>query len=60
MFLIFNVVSFIPISKLFQPEKYGGLVFTSPRAVEAVEKCLEAEERREGGRIHFNSCIDAV
>ncbi|XP_061563833.1 matrix metallopeptidase-21 [Cololabis saira] len=36
-----------PYIKLFQPEKYGGLIFTSPRAVEAVKKCLEAEERRE-------------
>uniref|UniRef100_A0A8D0DDG8 Uroporphyrinogen-III synthase n=1 Tax=Sander lucioperca TaxID=283035 RepID=A0A8D0DDG8_SANLU len=32
---------------LFQPEKHGGLIFTSPRAVEAVKMCLEAEERRE-------------
>lgn len=34
--------------QLFQPEKHGGLIFTSPRAVEAVKMCLEAEERREG------------
>uniref|UniRef100_A0A3Q3WZH3 Uroporphyrinogen-III synthase n=1 Tax=Mola mola TaxID=94237 RepID=A0A3Q3WZH3_MOLML len=32
---------------LFQPEKHGGLIFTSPRAVEAVKMCLEAEGRRE-------------
>lgn len=45
--------------KLFQPEKYGGLVFTSPRAVEAVKKCLEAEERNggESKQKHKNSCF---
>ncbi|KAF6112151.1 uroporphyrinogen III synthase [Phyllostomus discolor] len=31
--------------KLSQPERYGGLVLTSPRAVEAAELCL----RRDGG-----------
>ncbi|XP_070708447.1 matrix metallopeptidase-21 [Pempheris klunzingeri] len=36
-----------PYIMLFQPEKHGGLIFTSPRAVEAVKMCLEAEERRE-------------
>lgn len=36
--------------QLFQPEKHGGLIFTSPRAVEAVRMCLEAEERQEGER----------
>ncbi|MBN3298984.1 DHX32 helicase, partial [Amia calva] len=30
--------------QLFQPEKYGGLIFTSPRAVEALRRCLEGEE----------------
>ncbi|XP_026206454.1 uroporphyrinogen-III synthase isoform X1 [Anabas testudineus] len=46
--LSFKCVSLNTLSdKLFQPEKYGGLVFTSPRAVEAVEKCLGPEERRE-------------
>ena len=38
----------VDIFQLFQPEKHGGLIFTSPRAVEAVKMCLEAEERREG------------
>ncbi|XP_068162289.1 matrix metallopeptidase-21 [Antennarius striatus] len=33
--------------KLFQPQKHGGLIFTSPRAVEAVRVCTEAEERKE-------------
>ncbi|XP_075889557.1 uroporphyrinogen-III synthase isoform X2 [Nelusetta ayraudi] len=33
--------------KLFQPDKHGGLIFTSPRAVEAVRMCLDSEERRE-------------
>lgn len=32
--------------KLFQPEKHGGLIFTSPRAVEAVKMCLETDERQ--------------
>ncbi|XP_037547423.1 uroporphyrinogen-III synthase [Nematolebias whitei] len=34
------------LDKLFHPENHGGLIFTSPRAVEAVKMCLEAEERR--------------
>uniref|UniRef100_A0A4W5LEB0 Tetrapyrrole biosynthesis uroporphyrinogen III synthase domain-containing protein n=1 Tax=Hucho hucho TaxID=62062 RepID=A0A4W5LEB0_9TELE len=33
--------------QLFQPEQHGGLIFTSPRAVEAVKMCLEDDERRE-------------
>ncbi|AWP17890.1 Uroporphyrinogen-III synthase isoform 2 [Scophthalmus maximus] len=46
--LSFKFVSLNTLSdKLFQPEKHKGLVFTSPRAVEAVKMCLEAEERRE-------------
>nr|CBN81562.1 Uroporphyrinogen-III synthase [Dicentrarchus labrax] len=45
--LSFKFVSLNTLSdKVFQPEKHGGLVFTSPRAVEAVKMCLEAEERR--------------
>uniref|UniRef100_A0A672FK22 Uroporphyrinogen-III synthase n=1 Tax=Salarias fasciatus TaxID=181472 RepID=A0A672FK22_SALFA len=46
--LSFKFVSLNTLTdKLFQPEKHGGLIFTSPRAVEAVRMCLEAEERRE-------------
>lgn len=46
--LSFKFVSLNTLSDtLFQPDKYGGLIFTSPRAVEAVKLCLEAEERRE-------------
>ncbi|KAM9424038.1 uroporphyrinogen-III synthase [Pholidichthys leucotaenia] len=46
--LSFKFVSLnIMTDKLFQPEKHGGLIFTSPRAVEAVKMCLEAEGRRE-------------
>ncbi|XP_036815556.1 uroporphyrinogen-III synthase isoform X4 [Oncorhynchus mykiss] len=33
--------------QLFQPEQHGGLIFTSPRAVEAVKMCLEDDERTE-------------
>ncbi|XP_072768831.1 uroporphyrinogen-III synthase [Nerophis lumbriciformis] len=44
--LSFKFVSLNTLSdKLFQPEKYGGLIFTSPRAVEAVKMCME--ERKE-------------
>uniref|UniRef100_A0A3B4V488 Uroporphyrinogen-III synthase n=1 Tax=Seriola dumerili TaxID=41447 RepID=A0A3B4V488_SERDU len=40
--LSFKFVSLNTLSdKLFQPEKHGGLIFTSPRAVEAVKMCLE-------------------
>nr|XP_057918220.1 uroporphyrinogen-III synthase isoform X2 [Doryrhamphus excisus]XP_057918221.1 uroporphyrinogen-III synthase isoform X2 [Doryrhamphus excisus] len=44
--LSFKFVSLNTLSeKLFQPEKHGGLIFTSPRAVEAVKMCIQ--ERRE-------------
>ncbi|XP_013358507.1 PREDICTED: uroporphyrinogen-III synthase isoform X3 [Chinchilla lanigera] len=33
--------------KLSRPEDYGGLIFTSPRAVEAVELCLEKDNKTE-------------
>ncbi|XP_020829314.1 uroporphyrinogen-III synthase isoform X1 [Phascolarctos cinereus] len=33
--------------KLSHPEAYGGLIFTSPRAVEAVELCLERDNKLE-------------
>ncbi|XP_059756746.1 uroporphyrinogen-III synthase isoform X2 [Balaenoptera ricei] len=33
--------------KLSHPEGYGGLIFTSPRAVEAVELCLEKDSKTE-------------
>lgn len=64
VYVMFHVLSYFYdfLYQLFQPEKHGGLIFTSPRAVEAVKMCLEAEERREGKkiqRIHFkyyNGC----
>lgn len=34
--------------QLSHPECYGGLIFTSPRAVEAVELCLEKDNKTEG------------
>ncbi|CAL1599605.1 unnamed protein product [Knipowitschia caucasica] len=44
--LSFKFVSLNTLSdKIFQPEKHGGLIFTSPRAVEAVRMCVE--ERKE-------------
>ncbi|XP_057682294.1 uroporphyrinogen-III synthase [Corythoichthys intestinalis] len=44
--LSFKFVSLNTLTeKLFQPEKHGGLIFTSPRAVEAVKMCLN--DRRE-------------
>uniref|UniRef100_A0A8C0T733 Uroporphyrinogen-III synthase n=1 Tax=Canis lupus familiaris TaxID=9615 RepID=A0A8C0T733_CANLF len=33
--------------KLSHPEGYGGLIFTSPRAVEAAELCLEKDNKTE-------------
>ncbi|XP_054622832.1 uroporphyrinogen-III synthase [Dunckerocampus dactyliophorus] len=40
--LSFKFVSLNTLSdKLFQPEKHGGLIFTSPRAVEAVKMCIQ-------------------
>ncbi|KAL4640166.1 uroporphyrinogen-III synthase isoform X1 [Arapaima gigas] len=33
--------------KLCRPEEHGGLIFTSPRAVEAVNKCLETYNKTE-------------
>lgn len=38
-----------PISKqLSHPECYGGLVFTSPRALEAIKICLRENSKNEG------------
>ncbi|CAG5904731.1 unnamed protein product [Menidia menidia] len=46
--LSFKFVSLNTLSdKLFQPDKHGGLIFTSPRAAEAAQMCLESKERRE-------------
>ncbi|XP_072312874.1 matrix metallopeptidase-21-like [Eucyclogobius newberryi] len=40
--LSFTFVSLKTLSdKIFHPEKHGGLIFTSPRAVEAVRMCVE-------------------
>ncbi|XP_067285703.1 matrix metallopeptidase-21-like [Pseudorasbora parva] len=30
------------LERLFEPERFGGLIFTSPRAVEAVRTCLDS------------------
>ncbi|KFO87403.1 Uroporphyrinogen-III synthase, partial [Buceros rhinoceros silvestris] len=34
--------------KLSHPERYGGLVFTSPRALEAIKICLKENSKNEG------------
>ncbi|KAG8517485.1 Uroporphyrinogen-III synthase [Galemys pyrenaicus] len=47
--LAFEFVSLPGFSgKLSRPEEYGGLIFTSPRAVEALELCLEKDSKTEG------------
>lgn len=44
--LSFKFVSLNMLSdKIFQPEKHGGLIFTSPRAVEAVKMCVEERKQ---------------
>lgn len=44
--LSFKFVSLNTLSdKIFQPEKHGGLIFTSPRAVEAVRMCVEERKK---------------
>ncbi|KAM4851945.1 uroporphyrinogen-III synthase isoform 2-T5 [Thomomys bottae] len=46
--LSFEFMSLSSLSeKLSHPEDYGGLIFTSPRAVEAVELCLEKDNKTE-------------
>ncbi|XP_053541050.1 uroporphyrinogen-III synthase isoform X2 [Ictalurus punctatus] len=46
--LAFQFVSLDRLSdRLFDPERHGGLVFTSPRAVEAVRRCIESSTHRE-------------
>ncbi|KAM6951450.1 uroporphyrinogen-III synthase [Aplochiton taeniatus] len=46
--LSFKFVSLSILSdKIFQPDKHGGLIFTSPRAVEAVQLCIEARGKSE-------------
>lgn len=42
--------------QLSHPEGFGGLIFTSPRAVEAVKLCLEQDNKTEGeGRSALDS-----
>eukprot|EP00069_Balaena_mysticetus_P012010 bmy_21522T0 len=41
--------------KLSHPEGYGGLIFTSPRAVEAVELCLEKDNKTEVNKIGLHT-----
>uniref|UniRef100_A0A3B3ZCS7 Uroporphyrinogen-III synthase n=1 Tax=Periophthalmus magnuspinnatus TaxID=409849 RepID=A0A3B3ZCS7_9GOBI len=44
--LSFKFVSLNTLSdKIFQPEKHGGLIFTSPRAVEAVRMCVDERKQ---------------
>lgn len=44
--LSFKFVSLNTLSdKIFQPDKHGGLIFTSPRAVEAVRVCIEERKQ---------------
>ncbi|KAF5888918.1 uroporphyrinogen-III synthase, partial [Clarias magur] len=46
--LAFQFVSLDQLSaRIFHPERHGGLVLTSPRAVEAVKRCIESSTRRE-------------
>ncbi|XP_051771396.1 uroporphyrinogen-III synthase [Ctenopharyngodon idella] len=45
--LSFKFVSLSELSeRLFQPERFGGLIFTSPRAVEAVKICLDSHKHK--------------
>ncbi|XP_048025886.1 uroporphyrinogen-III synthase [Megalobrama amblycephala] len=47
--LSFRFVSLDDLSeRLFQPERFGGLIFTSPRAVEAVKICLDSHTHKWG------------
>lgn len=43
-----EVLTLLFAVKLSHPEDYGGLIFTSPRAVEAVDLCLEKNNKTEG------------
>ncbi|XP_026968728.1 uroporphyrinogen-III synthase isoform X4 [Sagmatias obliquidens] len=43
------------LEKLSHPEGYGGLIFTSPRAVEAVELCLEKDNKTEVNKIGLHT-----
>lgn len=38
----------VGLVQLSHPEGFGGLIFTSPRAVEAVKLCLEKDNKTEG------------
>ncbi|XP_033698023.1 uroporphyrinogen-III synthase isoform X5 [Tursiops truncatus] len=44
-----------PYIRLSHPEGYGGLIFTSPRAVEAVELCLEKDNKTEVNKIGLHT-----
>uniref|UniRef100_A0A5F7ZTP8 Uroporphyrinogen III synthase n=1 Tax=Macaca mulatta TaxID=9544 RepID=A0A5F7ZTP8_MACMU len=41
--------------KLSHPEDYGGLIFTSPRAVEAAQLCLEKNNKTEVSKIGLDT-----
>ncbi|XP_073934192.1 uroporphyrinogen-III synthase isoform X2 [Castor canadensis] len=41
--------------KLSHPEGYGGLIFTSPRSVEALELCLEKDSKTEVSKIGLDA-----
>lgn len=50
--LSFKFVSLNTLTdKIFQPEKHGGLIFTSPRAVEAVNMCIEERKEEWGSSV---------
>uniref|UniRef100_A0A673CKY5 Uroporphyrinogen-III synthase n=1 Tax=Sphaeramia orbicularis TaxID=375764 RepID=A0A673CKY5_9TELE len=50
--LSFKFVSLNTLTdKIFQPEKHGGLIFTSPRAVEAVKMCIEERKEEWGSSV---------
>uniref|UniRef100_A0A4W2DWE3 Tetrapyrrole biosynthesis uroporphyrinogen III synthase domain-containing protein n=1 Tax=Bos indicus x Bos taurus TaxID=30522 RepID=A0A4W2DWE3_BOBOX len=54
--LSFEFLSLPSLSeKLSHPEGYGGLIFTSPRAVEAVERCLQKDTKAEVNRIGLHT-----
>ncbi|XP_008844217.1 uroporphyrinogen-III synthase isoform X2 [Nannospalax galili] len=54
--LSFEFLSLPSLSeKLSQPEGFGGLIFTSPRAVEAVKLCLERDGKTEVSKLGLHA-----
>lgn len=47
-------------TELMQPDKYSGIIFTSPRSVDAVKESLQDEKLPDGWKTLHNYCVGEV